>query len=390
MTTALPVPWTSEVRYQDPATETYLGSPSLVRLDGDLLASHDYFGPGCPRNDEGEEYSTSIYRSRDDGRTWRNLAHIEGAFWSTLFVHRGSVYLLGTSAQYGSIVIRRSTDGGATWTQPADQQSGLLLHGGRYHDPPNYHSAPTPVLSHEGRLYRAFENSEPLDWPRGFRAMVISAEEDADLLRASSWRKSNEVPYDQNTDPPEFGGCGWLEGNVVADADGDLCDIMRVQSDPVLNKAAILRVEDEGRTLSFDASTSFVDLPGGMSKFTIRRDPAGKRYWTLSNDMSFGPPRVHRNRLGLFSSADLGTWTMHERLLEDTLEKTAEDSAQKTGFQYVDWQFDGEDIIYLVRTAYDGAHNYHDSNRITFGRVERFRRTSGQGWTWSPSEENGG
>jgi hypothetical protein len=35
----------------------------------------------------------------------------------------------------------------------------------------------------------------------------------------------------------------------------------------------------------------------------------------------------------------------------------------------VDWQFDGADIIYLVRTAYRGAHNHHDSNRITFHRL---------------------
>jgi hypothetical protein len=364
----------------------------LVRLDGgELLAAHDYFGPNSPRNCEGEEHLTSIYRSRDDGGTWQRLADIEGAFWSTLFVHRGAVYLLGTSAQHGSVVIRRSTDGGSIWTDPADEESGLLLRGGRYHDPPNYHCAPTPVMSHEGRLYRACENNDPFDWPRGFRAIVISAEEDADLLRTSNWRKTNEVPYDQEADPPEFGGgegCGWLEGNVVAEAGGSLYNIMRVQSSPVVNKAAILRVEDEGRMLSFDARNSFVDLPGGMSKFTIRFDPRGDRYWMLSNDMRSGPPRVHRNRLSLFSSVDLRAWTRHTVLLEDRLEATPEDSAQNTGFQYVDWHFDGDDIIYLVRTAYDGAHNYHDSNRITFGRVERFRRATEQGCAWSQCEEH--
>jgi hypothetical protein len=52
----------TELRWQDPATKTYLGSPSLVRLpDGALLATHDYFGPGCPRNHEGEEHLTSVY-----------------------------------------------------------------------------------------------------------------------------------------------------------------------------------------------------------------------------------------------------------------------------------------------------------------------------------------
>ena len=47
----------TELRYQDPATKTYLGSPSIVRLaNGDLLATHDYFGPGCPLNHESEEH----------------------------------------------------------------------------------------------------------------------------------------------------------------------------------------------------------------------------------------------------------------------------------------------------------------------------------------------
>ena len=49
-----------------------------------------------------------------------------------------------------------------------------------------------------------------------------------------------------------------------------------------------------------------------------------------------------------------------------------EDSLRLTGFQYVDWQFDGQDIIYLVRTAYGGGHNYHDSNRITFHRFRGY------------------
>ena len=132
--------WISEVRYQDPRTQCYLGSPSLVRLpDGDLLASHDYFGKGCPRNLENEEHMSSIYRSSDDGRTWQNITHITGGYWSTLFVHRGAVYFMGASAQYGSAVIRRSEDGGYTWTHPKDEDTGLLFPGGTYHDPPNFH-----------------------------------------------------------------------------------------------------------------------------------------------------------------------------------------------------------------------------------------------------------
>ena len=74
----------NELRVQDPRTQTYLGSPTLVRLpDGALLATHDYFGPGSPHNHEGEEHLTSVYRSDDEGSTWRSLAHIANAYWST-------------------------------------------------------------------------------------------------------------------------------------------------------------------------------------------------------------------------------------------------------------------------------------------------------------------
>ena len=394
--TVLPGPWTSQVKYQDPATQTYLGSPTLVRLDGgEILAAHDYFGPRSPHNDQGKPHLTSIYRSRDNGLSWEDLAHIVGAHWSTLFVHRGLTYLLGTSAEYGDIVIRRSADGGATWTQPADEESGLLFHGGPQDQLPNYHSSPTPVLRHGGRVYRACENRDPMAWGSGFRAMVLSTAEDADLLRASSWHKSNEVPFPGNL-AHKFEGR--MEGNIVVDIDGQLCSVMRLQPELstegyfsgetkfAINKAAFLRIEDEGRKLVDDPRRSFVDLPGGMSKFTIRRDDIGSRYWVLANDMSTGPPRVHRNILSLFSSADLSSWTRHKVLMEDTLEKTPEDSAQNTGFQYVDWQFDGEDIIYLVRTAFDGAHNYHDSNRITFGTVRDFRRKTEHGDSWNPGE----
>ena len=155
----------TELRYQNPATKTYLGSPSLVRLpDGAILATHDYFGPGSPHNHENEEHLTSVYRSEDDGVSWQNITHIANAYWSTLLLHDGAVYLLGCSQQYGSIVIRRSDDGGYTWTHPADSASGLLFKGGSYYNPPNYHCGPLPMLYKDGRIYRTFEDCTPCVW----------------------------------------------------------------------------------------------------------------------------------------------------------------------------------------------------------------------------------
>ncbi len=396
-----------ELRQQDAATATYLGSPSIVRLPGgELLATHDYFGSGCPKNHQNEEHLTSVYRSVDDGRTWRNVTHIANAFWSTLFVHRGSVYLLGCSQQYGSVVIRRSDDGGNRWTHPADAGSGLLFAGGFYHDPPNYHCGPMPLLAHDGRLYRAVEDCTPCVWGRGFCSCVISAAQDADLLDACSWTMSNSLAFDPAWVPPAWGPMvnpGWLEGNCVLSPTGEIWNILRMNSEPLADKAAIVKVEDGGRRVTFDPATGFIDFPGGMTKFTIRHDAVAGVYVTLSNPAAgstrsvarqmlaagasqamrdvFSP--VHdgayqRNVLCLCVSRDLRNWQIADVLLTDDSGLAEGPSRSLTGFQYVDWQFDGDDLIYLVRTAYRGANNFHDSNRITFHRLAQWRQRLGR------------
>ena len=368
--------WLSEIKYQDPATKTYLGSPSIVRLpDGSLLATHDYFGPGSPRNHEGMECLTSVYKSTDDGLTWTNVTHIVGAAWSGLFVHRGAVYLLGTAAQRGHIVIRRSDDGGLTWTHPLDERSGLLFRAGPGSTPPNYHCAPVPVLEVDGRLYRAFEDLDPPVFAKGFQSFVISAPADADLLDASNWTMSNKLVYDQDADPPEWGGpagAGWLEGNVVQAPNGELWNILRNRTTPVVDKASVVRILDEGRRVT-DKPFDYIDLPGGKCKFTIRRDPLTDKYWTLSNPVMNPELHYQRNVLALFVSDDLRRWRHVKTLMDDDQGLSEKEAADKIGYQYADWQFDGDDIIYIVRTAWNGAHNFHDANRITFAKVERFR-----------------
>lgn len=360
----------SEVKYQPERAQTYLGSPSIVRLpDGALLATHDYFGKECPKNHEAEESLTSVYRSEDNGQTWQNITHIMNAFWSNLFCHNGSVYLLGCSQQYGSIVIRKSDNGGYTWTHPQDETSGLLFQGGPYQEPPNYHCAPMPVVLHQGRLYRAFEDCTPHIWGSGFQSCVISADEDTDLLNAQNWTISNKVAFDPEWLPDTLKDAerpGWLEGNVVITPEGNLCNILRFNSRPAIDKATMLTIHDNGKKISFDPQTGFIDFPGGMTKFSIRRDPKTQLYLSLVNNNTDPEQPAQRNILSLYASKDLRNWHPVKQLLEDDSGLTHEDSIRLTGFQYVDWQFDSNDIIYLVRTAHRGAIRYHDSNRITY------------------------
>ena len=75
-----------------------------------------------------------------------------------------------------------------------------------------------------------------------------------------------------------------------------------------------------------------------------------------------------RNLLSLAYSKDLETW----HVLEDLIDGTDYDP-KNVGFQYVSFCFDGDDIVYLSRTAFNGAQNYHDNNYVTFHRVKNFR-----------------
>lgn len=334
--------------YHSPAAqEHYIGSPSICILpNGDYVASHDLFGPASA---EYEKPVVRVYRSSDQGRSWKQTAELKGQFWSNLFVHKGALYILGTDKHYGNLVIRQSKDNGSTWTDR------YLLREGRYH------TAPVPVASHNGRLWRGVEvaNGPAEQWAAMLGACMISADEHADLLKASSWKHTNNLLSDP----------GWLEGNAVATKEGEIWNILRVhRPDDLENeKAGIVKISEDGSTATFDR---FISFPGGSKKFSIRYDAASQLYWTISNYV----PEAYRNIIqldrmrntqALCSSPDLLQWDVRTVVLQHT-------DHEKHGFGYVDWQFDGEDLIFLSRTAFD-AKSYHEANYLTFHRIPQFR-----------------
>jgi len=275
---------------------------------------------------------------------------------------------MGCSGRFKSLVIRKSTDGGMTWSHPTDAKNGLIRADGMYH------TAPMPVVEQNGRLWRAMEDMYPeIKWGRNFRALTVSAEVDSDLLDAGSWTVSTRLPGNPDWLNGDFGG--WLEGNAVVDPDGHVVDILRVDYRKGDGEyAAIVRLSDDGTRGTFSPD-DFVRFPGGCKKFTIRRDAADGTYWTLSNVVAKGYEDYNveraRNTLALMRSSDLRSWDITRTILHHP---RIEDHA----FQYVDWQFDGDDLIVASRTAHDdglgGAHNQHDANFLTFHRVESFRR----------------
>lgn len=356
------------VGHSHPDTEVYLGSPSLLILeDGKYMAAYQEFG-------RGEELipQTFVAVSKDRGEHWETLASVKGLYWANLFAHRGDLYLFGVEMHvkggYGPLVIRKSTDRGKSWTEPVDDEHGLLR------SDQEYHTAPVPMLIHQGRIMRAVEDRNPPEkWGVNFRSLVISAPLEADLMKASSWTTSNRLAYQA-----EWPGYAWLEGNLVAMPEGGIVNVLRndVRPDKKGGKACIIQVSDDGKKIEFDPERGFVNFPGGTKKFTIRYDSVSGKYWSLSNyipeEFRGGNPERTRNTLALVSSKDLYNWSIDRIVLQH-------EDVQYVGFQYADWRFDGDDIIALVRTAYpepDGtqAHNCHDSNYITFHRIRDFRQ----------------
>jgi Neuraminidase (sialidase) len=105
----------------------FIGSPSICILpNGDYVASHDEFGSG---SSEFRSAVSHIFSSSDKGETWKEISVIRGLFWSNLFVHNKALYNIGTNKHHGNVVIRKSTDGGVTWTNPYNATNGLLLEG---------------------------------------------------------------------------------------------------------------------------------------------------------------------------------------------------------------------------------------------------------------------
>jgi acetyl esterase/lipase len=340
------------------STKRYVGSPSLAVLpDGSYVASHDIFGPGS-------EYSnTVVFVSKDKGETWEQIAELKGQFWSSLFFSKDALWIMGASREYGSAIIRRSVDGGRTWTSPDSLTSGLFFEEGEYH------TAPMPVVFHNDRIWRAMEDRNPPEkWGVNFRAFVMSAPIESDWLNPKSWTSTNRLRFDQD-DP----GRAWLEGNVVVGPDGELFNILRLAHEDG-GKAALLNISKDGKTISKDSDDPFIDFPGGSKKFSIRKDERTGKYFALTNWIhpfdAGGNPERTRNTVGLISSRNLRDWKLDSVVLRDP-------DVAKTAHQYIDWLIEGEDIVLVSRTAYPdglgGAHRGHDANYMTFHRIDNFR-----------------
>lgn len=336
----------------------YLCSPSLVRHpDGFLLASMDLFADTYPQN------LTLIFRSDDNGETWHYVSELMPCFWGKMFIHNGELYMLSCSTEYGDLLIGKSIDGGKTFSAPVCLLRGSNGKNGN----DGIHKNPQNIFVHNGRIYNTLEWGNWANKKYCHAAMVMSCNLNDDLLIPENWSFTPPRKFDPDF-APEVSHLPYctmtIEGTLVTDRKNRLLNVMRFGGDRCV-LAYEVNTQNPDAMLEYSHCIAF---PANLSKFMIKYDVVSKKYYSIAS-------RLHetintcRNLLSLMASDDLENWYV----IADLLDYSNQDP-EKIGFQYVDFVMEGEDIIFLCRTAMNNAHNFHDSNYSTFHRIQNFRK----------------
>ena len=319
----------------------YLCSPSILKLpQGALLASMDVYGPAMPQN------LTLLFRSEDGGAHWSYVTDLFPCFWGKLFWHGDRLYMLGISNEYGDILIGCSLDEGTSWSRPE-----VILRGSAATEEFGNHRAPMTVIKSHNRLWTGTEYGT---WrKRKFYDSLLSIDEDADLMDCGNWTLTDFVDVDQTWPGAQKQYAGAIEGNAVETPEGDVADILRYGE----NQALMLKADPKNPEKPMEF-VKFLDFPLGHTKFELQRHANGYYY-------AMGNPFPGRTTLALYVSKDLEHWEKAEDIISHP-----ECDITAVGFQYPAFVFDKDEILLLSRTAWNCPHSYHDSNYITFHKIE--------------------
>ncbi len=351
------------VNYHHPKDRTYdfsgrfTCSPSIVKLpSGRLLVSNDYY----KRN--GGQNLTKIFYSDDEGASFHHLCDLYPCFWGKLFLHRNDLYMLATSTEYGDLIISKSIDEGASFSEPVViMKGGDAIKGGP-------HKAPMPILHAKGRLWTAIDYGS---WTRGGHdSCMASIADDADLMDPDNWIISKPLKYNpkwkgtvQGTG--KFSG---LEGNAVRSRENQILNILRYNTaggTPNYGKILVLIVDESDlrNPLIFH---QIVDCPGNMSKFSVLYDTSTDGYLSLVNRVDSSNIR-QRNIVSLIYSKDLSNWVV----INDILRIVGD--AKKVAAQYIDFILDENKIRFVSRTAINDADNFHNANYISYHEIVNYQ-----------------
>ena len=337
----------------------YLSSPGIIKLpSGRLLITHDVFGGGPNQG------LTILYKSDDGGKTWQFLTEMYPLFWPKFFVHNDKLYALGCARQHGDLIISESSDEGATWRTPV-----TLLYGDNG-SAAGWHQSCTPVVNHNGRLYTCMESGTWGLWNDvAHGSTMLSVPCDCDLMVKENWDFTPLAfvdPKVANFPTAEFVTC--IEGNAVAGPDGNVYNILRI--DPVncerkkaQNAAVLMKLKSLDEPLEF---VQMLDVKVGIRHkfYTLRDEKTGLYFMVHNEEMEKNIER--RCIISLSVSEDLFNWRKLTTLLDCT-------EIPSAGYSYPSFCIDGDDLLYVSRSAFGKRKSEHDNNYVTFHRLKNFR-----------------
>jgi hypothetical protein len=313
-------------------TGPYIVDPFiLIMPNGDYIAGahaelsfERQFGP--------DSVAARHWISKDKGKTWTKLSKSKlGLLHASTFYHDGALYALGdVSGGYGGIV--KSTDGGQTWSNPV--KLNFI-----------FRNSPSHVEVSKGRIWIAYELL-----PRPHTVNFASASITSNLMDTKSWVttvRQDNIGTGNETDMV-LGRDGW----PIAMPKG----------------GSKVRALSSTEAITEKGKDDFKLTGSRIGKYSIKYDPISDKYWALT---SYSPiPGNIRCGIALSSSTDLKNFTIERQVIQGK-------SVGFHGFNYPFLEIDGNDIIFVSRTAWENeygqAQRWHDADMLTFHRIRNFR-----------------
>lgn len=359
------------------ANNTFIGDPCILEAtSGRAFISHSYFGASGSNDKESYIY----YNDDINSDNWTLIKTFTNFIWGTLFEYNSDLYTLGVTDYplNGVIQISKSTDNGITWSNPSTVLNIPSGYGG-------WHTSAINPIFKDGYLVKAFEIRDTTIDRHKFNNAVLVFADLTDLTNASNWSYSNIVPFNDaameaagiyNINTPNESH-GFLEGNIVEKANGDLINLLRLEQAPNSNNAVYLDVNWDAVTppnSTLSTTHNFIDMYGGNVKFQILYDTVSAKHWTIANYNRFKAESDNRIEAYLLSSDDdCVTWKSHGKVLGFDATIDWENEIEQLGVQYSHFIIKGDDLYVADRTANEFADDYHNANLLTLTKIEDFR-----------------
>ena len=338
------------VNYYNPKDRVYdfsgnfLGSPHIVRFHEKLFCTMDTFKNGGTAS--GHKQSI-VFISDDDGKKWRYLSEIVPAEWGRFIIVKDELYFIGTKVGEG-VIFYKTTDG-------ITFEKGDVISPEYDGKDVYFCSSPTHILVKGDYVY--FVGGAPyyIDGVAYSSLTMAKGNVKTGLLNKKSWTFSNTLYPDPawNIDAENH---RYAEESNVVERNGEIYVISRYFT----NKALMTRYDKENNKLEF---YKIIDLEIGYCKFYIEKNEEDGYYYAMGNHRCFP-----RQILKLYRSKDLENWEYVK-----TIKDITETDKNLNGIQYPSFIIENNVAITVIRTALNGSENFHNSNAVTFAKINLYR-----------------